>query len=44
MEAAGSRERWRDIEIEVEDLLEKVKTTSNHSLIVHPLTFNPLPS
>lgn len=38
VEASGSRERWRDVEIEVEDLLEKVKIISNHSLIVYCLT------
>ena len=28
VEAGGSRQRWRDVEIEVEDLLEKVEKSS----------------
>jgi hypothetical protein len=37
LEASGSNERWKDVELEVEDLLEKVKimlTTSSPSLTV----------
>lgn len=33
LEAGGSSERWRDVEMEVEDLLEKVCTL----LVIHDL-------
>ena len=43
VEAAGSRQRWRDVEIEVEDLLEKVEKFSCVLIFQHSSS-SPLPS
>ncbi|KAL4070702.1 V-snare-domain-containing protein [Scleroderma citrinum] len=44
VEAAGSRERWRDIETEVEDLLEKLEESNDALLALSSNPDTPPPS
>lgn len=41
VEAGGSRERWKDLEMEIEELLEKLEETNEHLATLDSETLSP---